>query len=151
MRMFSAIWHWLLTISPRMWYGVGVVSFVFFMGSLLALPWIVARLPVNYFRHDTDPQPLRTFRDWTRAILKNLVGAILLVMGIAMLVLPGQGVLTILIGLSLLDFPGRRACQHRLLTRPQIFAALNWLRTHRHQPPFLPSNSPQPPSETRKD
>lgn len=53
-----------------------------------------------------------------------------------MLVTPGQGVLTILIGLSLLDLPGKRAVERRLIGNPAVLRAVNALRAKAHRPPL---------------
>ena len=53
-----------------------------------------------------------------------------------MLALPGQGVLTILAGLALLDFPGKRALELKILKRPSILGAVNWLRERRGREPL---------------
>ena len=45
-----------------------------------------------------------------------------------MLVVPGQGLLTILIGVMLTDFPGKYALERRLISQPSIFNAINWIR-----------------------
>ena len=60
----------------------------------------------------------------------------MLLLGIAMLVLPGQGVLTILAALVLLDFPGKRRLERRLLLRPRLLGALNSLRARAGRPPI---------------
>jgi len=54
-----------------------------------------------------------------------------------MLLLPGQGLLTILIGLLLLDFPGKRALELRLLRRPALRGFLDRMRQRRGVPPFV--------------
>ena len=69
---------------------------------------------------------------------RNALGAVLLAAGIAMLVLPGQGLLTILLGLMLVDFPGKRRAERALVARPNVFEALNWLRAKAGRPPLLP-------------
>jgi hypothetical protein len=51
-----------------------------------------------------------------------------------MLLLPGQGILTILIGLMLLDFPGKRRLERRLVQQPSVWRAINWMRAKAHQP-----------------
>ena len=43
--------------------------------------------------------------------LRNAVGLVLVTAGLAMLVLPGQGIITLLVGIILMDFPGK----HRLV------------------------------------
>jgi UPF0716 family protein affecting phage T7 exclusion len=61
-------------------------------------------------------------------VVRNVFGSLLLVVGVLMLVLPGQGLLTILIGLTLLDFPGKRRFVRRLLMRPQVLRVINAIR-----------------------
>ena len=60
----------------------------------------------------------------------------LLVAGILMLVLPGQGILTILAALALLDFPGKRKMEMRILHRPAILKSVNWLRKRAGREPL---------------
>jgi hypothetical protein len=69
-------------------------------------------------------------------IAKNLVGFVLLMAGIAMLVLPGQGVLTMLIGISLMDFPKKRLLESKLIGQPLVFSGINRLRARFHKPPL---------------
>src|SRR5437867_6933229 len=94
-----------------------------FVASVIAIPWILIRHPQDYF---CESRP----RTWLKGhhlvlrlfvlVLKNLVGGILLLAGIALLVLPGQGLLTMPIGASLLAFPGKRAHHPKLGSRPLI-------------------------------
>lgn len=132
---------------------MGVASVVMFVGSLLAVPWLLARLPADYFIHDRPRRDGGNRRWWWWLIghlVKNVIGAILVLMGVAMLVLPGQGLLTILIGLSLLDFPGKRACELNLIRRPHVLRAVNWLRRKSGRPPLIverPSASSPPPED----
>ena len=67
---------------------------------------------------------------------KNILGCILIVMGLAMLVLPGQGLLTILIGTLLLDFPGKFKFERWLISRKPILRTSNWLRKKAHKAPL---------------
>ena len=59
-----------------------------------------------------------------------------------MLFLPGQGLLTMLMGIVLMDFPGKFRLERHLVSRPPVFAAINWIRTQRSAPPLEP---PAPP------
>lgn len=112
------------------------------VGSLLGVPWLVARLPRDYFVHPVAP-PRRwssahpAWR-WTWAILRNFLGVALVLAGIALLVLPGQGLLTMLAGLVLLDFPGKRRAERSLVRRPRLRGAMNWLRARAGAPPLEP-------------
>ncbi|NIV30742.1 MAG: hypothetical protein GWN58_14950, partial [Anaerolineae bacterium] len=64
-------------------------------------------------------------------VLKNLLGLVLLVAGVAMLVLPGQGLLTIVIALTLLNFPGKYHLERWVVSRPPVYRAINWIRRRR--------------------
>lgn len=117
---------------------ISAASVVMFFGSLLLLPVLVIRLPADYFLR-------RPVRDWpTRhpvwhlalVIGKNVLGVIVLLAGLAMLVLPGQGLLTILFGLILMDFPRKRQLERRLIRIKPVRAAANWIRQRYGRPPF---------------
>lgn len=117
---------------------LGVASAVMFVGTLVALPIAVSRIPEDYFAHDR-----RERRDTRHPLLrlalrvsKNVLGAVFVLAGIAMLVLPGQGILTILIGLGLLDFPGKYRLERKLVSRPAVLRSLNWIRRKAGRPPL---------------
>jgi hypothetical protein len=60
--------------------------------------------------------------------LKNVLGVVLLIAGLIMLIAPGQGLLTIMIGLTLIDFPGKYRLESWFVTRPAVWKSVNWLR-----------------------
>lgn len=111
---------------------VSVISLIFFVASLIVLPIIISRLPDNYFLKDNrlraEEKTPQSLVERLLIILKNLLGGVLILAGIAMLVLPGQGLLTILIGFSLTNFPGKYYLERWLISRPSIFKTLNWIR-----------------------
>lgn len=115
-----------------------VVSLVSLGLCALLLPVIVLRLPADYFASARDRQPSpRTAVAWLLRLGKNLLGVLLVLAGIAMLLLPGQGLLTILIGLMLINFPGKRALERRIVGRPSILKLLNGMRARRALPPLI--------------
>ena len=61
---------------------------------------------------------------------------LLVAAGLAMLFLPGQGLLTVLIGVSVMDFPGKRGLLQRLVRGPKVQRTLNWIRRKRGKEPF---------------
>jgi hypothetical protein len=79
-------------------------------------------------------------RHWALRILRNVAGVVLVVIGVLLSVpgVPGQGVLTILAGATLVDFPGRHRLVRRLIGRPAVLAALNRLRVRFGRPPLAP-------------
>jgi hypothetical protein len=120
---------------------LGLVSVLTFAGSLLVIPWLIGRLPVNYFiqhrqkvkeRHKRHPLFARII-----LVLRNGLGSLFLLAGIAMLVLPGQGIITILIGFSFMDFPQKHKLEDTLLHRPGVAKTLNWLRRKQKKQPFV--------------
>jgi hypothetical protein len=67
--------------------------------------------------------------------VKNAVGVLFIVLGIAMLVLPGQGILTLLIGIMLTNFPGKYRLERRVVTSKPILRNINKLRVRAgHEP-----------------
>jgi len=119
---------------------LGILSVVFFVGSLIAIPILLVRLPVDYFDDDRPrgwfpgiPMPLRI----TVLILKNLIGVVFVLAGIAMLVLPGQGLLTILLGMSLVDFRGKRKLERRIVGQPAVLRMINSIRMKYGKPPLV--------------
>ena len=89
---------------------LSAASVLMFVGSLIAIPWPVIRIPTDYFlrqRHYADRWTPRhpLFNRVHFLAVKNVIGALLLLAGIIMLVTPGQGVLTILVGWPSLHFP----------------------------------------------
>jgi UPF0716 family protein affecting phage T7 exclusion len=67
---------------------------------------------------------------------KNLLGGLLMIAGLAMLVLPGQGLLTLFVGFLLIDFPGKYRLEKWLIRRRYILRPINWLRARRHRAPL---------------
>ena len=111
--------------------GISVGSIVL---CIVLLPIVVARLPADYFvaRRQRTPQA-STAGGIVLRVLRNLLGFVVLLAGLLMLVLPGQGLLFVLI---LLDFPGKRALERRLVRRPSILKLLNGMREKRGKPPL---------------
>jgi len=70
-------------------------------------------------------------------MVKIIFGVGLLVCGLVMLVLPGQGLITMLIGLSLIPFPGKDKLEQNLLARKSVRSSLNWIRIKAKKPPFI--------------
>ena len=149
---------WVKAHDTALWW-VMAVSAALTVGTLLALPWIVSRIPDDYFATKERP-PLRERSEhpvlrWTFRILRNLFGLILILLGIVMLVGPGQGLIAILAGLLIADFPGKRRLEMWVIRRPGLLKGINWLRAHRGRPPLIvwspdPPRLPSPPPEPRE-
>ncbi|MBD0316256.1 MAG: hypothetical protein ICV75_06160 [Nitrospiraceae bacterium] len=117
-----------------------VLSIAFFVGSLIAIPFILVRLPADFF-------DVRVPRPWMENhhpvlrvlghIIKNLIGVIFVFVGFLMLFLPGQGLLTMLIGITLLEFPGKRTLEAKMIGQPAVLNAINSMRNKFGKPPLI--------------
>lgn len=141
---------WLLStvqqyVSAETLVALTILSIVFFVGSLIAIPFILVRLPTDFF-------DIRVPRPWMEDhhpvlrvlghLIKNVVGAIFLFVGFLMLFLPGQGILTMLIGISMLDFPGKRKLEAKLIGQPAVLNTINGMREKFGKPPLIIAPNP---------
>lgn len=120
---------------------IGAVSAVIFIISLLSLPWLAAKIPQDYFLYSQRQPSLwqaktRPIFRLLLIVVKNLMGCILLAGGFLMLFIPGQGLLTIFMGLVLIDYPKKFTFEKKLVTIPAILKGLNWLRKKADKPPL---------------
>ena len=119
---------------------IGLISVLVFVISLVSLPWLVALIPEDYFS-STEPRPPSSkgrnpLIRIAIIICKNILGYVLLLGGFIMLFVPGQGVLTMVAGLVLIDYPGKFALERKIAKNPSIFKGLNWLRAKANKPPL---------------
>jgi hypothetical protein len=131
---------WIQGNETLLWWLAAASAFTF-VGSLLVVPWLVVRIPRDYFAPgarqrmpwaDQHPVVRVTFE-----IGKNLLGGFFIAAGIIMLVLPGQGILTIVVGVMLLDFPGKPRLLRWIVARPNVLQAINWLRRRARRAPLI--------------
>ena len=148
--------EWLSSRLPEGWSGwhiavaavaIGVTSAVV---SLLAVGYVLARLPPDYFinRAARGPIERHPIVKVILCILRNLVGYLLIALGVVLSLpgVPGQGLLTILMGVLLIDFPGKHRAEWWLLTRRGVLTSVNKLRARVGRPPLL-TELPGPRSE----
>ena len=126
-------------ISREVWIGLVGFSILAFIGTLIAIPAILIRLPPDYFQNHHHKPWFANHHPIVRSLgllAKNIVGVIFLLAGIAMLVLPGQGLLTIMLGVLFIDFPGKHRIETKLIQNPHILKVINALRKKSDKPPF---------------
>ena len=107
---------WVRQHEDILW-ALGIFSIICFLVSLVVIPWLVIRLPRDHFvrRGRVPVQAVYSTRQMVWFVVKNTVGMVFVFTGVAMLVLPGQGILTILIGVGLMDFPGKHRFERMVL------------------------------------
>ena len=117
---------------------LGTISFLIFIFSLFSIKWLVALIPSDYFINKSSSK----FRSkypiiWLLSIIiKNILGYTLIIGGILMLVLPGQGLFTIMIGLMLSNYPGKYLIEKRFIAIPRVIKTINWLRNRSDKSPL---------------
>jgi hypothetical protein len=126
--------------SKDVWVVLGVVSGVLFVGTLIAIPILIVRLPDDYFIQNHRQTWLQNRHPVLRVsvyVIKNLLGYVFLLAGIAMLMLPGQGILTMVIGVSLIDFPGKQKLQRQLIGQAAVLRTINRIRRKFDRKPLV--------------
>jgi hypothetical protein len=116
-----------------------VLSVISFIGSLIAIPFLLVRLPHDYFDERHPRTWMQDHHPVLRIVglaLKNIAGLAFLLAGFLMLFLPGQGLLTMLIGITLMDFPGKRTLERKLVGQPTVLRTINKLREKFNRPPL---------------
>jgi hypothetical protein len=110
---------------------LGLVVFVVAsLGCMAVVSLLPVRLPATYF---SDACPRDFLLDGhpvirgTGSTLKNLLGVLVVILGLilAMPGVPGPGILTMLIGIMPLDFPGKRRLEWWLISRPKVLETIN--------------------------
>lgn len=134
------IHEWGLTWGQVL-FGVAL-SVVTFAASIAVVTVVLVKLPANYFHSSHDREFLVHRHPILRAVgifAKNLLGLVLVGAGVVMSLpgVPGQGFLTILLGIMLLDFPGKRSLETRIVGRPRVNNAVNALRARFGKPPLM--------------
>ena len=122
---------------------VGVALFLVSLAvSFASIAIVMVKIPPNYFsshyKRDFLPDSPWLVR-WGAVIAKNVFGVFLILLGIVLSLpgVPGQGILTILLGLIMLDIPGKRPLESRIIGRPTVLRAVNRLRAKYSKPPLL--------------
>ena len=117
------------------------ISIVLLVVSIAIIPYVVIKIPRDYFHERYRVRVSKTGNHPIIAQLltgfKNLIGFVFVLLGIIMLVLPGQGVLTILMGLFLMNFPGKYRLERKIVSLPKVLKSLNWIRAKADKPPLV--------------
>jgi hypothetical protein len=127
-----------LLAKGGLWLGAGI-SVVLAIGSIALVMFIVIRWPADHFKHHVPgPGAEGEQRSLIAVIAKNVAGVVLVLLGLVMALpgIPGQGVLTMIVGLTLIDFPGKRGLECRLIGRPRILRTINRLRARFDRAPL---------------
>jgi len=127
-------WAWAMGIA-------GGFSLLLFFGTLITIPILVVRMQPDYFtgphRHVGQVRRRHPLLAGALTGMKNMLGFALVCIGVIMLLTPGQGLLTIFIGLTLANYPGKYRLERWLITRRAVWRSVNWLRRKAGVPELL--------------
>jgi len=119
---------------------LAITSAIGFIGSLIVIPWILIKIPSDYFsREKCQKHQWGSYPSIVRLVLilmKNIIGVIFIISGIIMLFIPGQGIITIIIGIILTDFPGKFKIERWIINHTTILKYINQLRAKANQSPI---------------
>ena len=122
---------------------IGVGLFIVSLAvSFAAIAIVMVKVPPDYFSQHHSREFL-TDRHWFvrsgAVIAKNILGVFLIILGILLSLpgVPGQGILTILLGLIMLDIPGKRPLEAKIIQQPRVLAAVNSLRSKYNKAPLI--------------
>ena len=130
------------SMNSNLLFFLGSLSIFILMISVFMMILIISFLPENYFKSE-NRNLISSIQNSNYPILKLLVliiknffGVLLLMSGILMLVLPGQGILTIITGLVFMDYPGKYKFERKLLRQKGVINSINWIRSRLSKPPL---------------
>ncbi len=139
--MFEWVTEFLSSITLRGALLSVLIFLITFGASLAIVSIVLVKLPATYFRKSHKRKFLADRPPIIRGLAivgKNLLGVVLVIVGILLSLpgVPGQGMLTVLLGVMLLDFPARPRLERWIVSRPRIHKTINKLR-HRFSKPAL--------------
>lgn len=112
--------------------AAGAASGAIFLLSAFAVPVLINMIPPDYFMKEKRRESVNTVPGMllfaVLFFLKNLAGVLFIISGFILLFMPGQGLLTMFIGVLLVDFPGKWELQKRIIRKKKVADALNWIR-----------------------
>ncbi|RUO28733.1 hypothetical protein [Aliidiomarina sanyensis] len=129
--------QWLIDlIQPHLPWLISL-SVLMALASMILIPLLIVRMPADYFAHR------RRHRHWTVTrilvyVFRNIIALLLFLAGAVMLILPGQGLLTILIAVVVSDVPGKYQLEKWVLRQKGVLKAMNWIRKRYEQVPIVP-------------
>ncbi len=143
--LISVFLEW-MECNRQLFWWMAAGSVLVFLSSMILIPWLIVQLPEDFFQSEVRAIPLLTpgHPVWRMllTVIKNVAGVAFIIAGIIMLFIPGQGILTIIVGVMLTSFPGKQRMAYWLVSRKTIFRSLNALRKRWNKPPFTSVSIP---------
>ncbi len=144
MDWFGEIWQWIVQFWESLTWGRIAWGALFSVLAIIASYGLIVigmiKIPADYFSSQyvkKSNEDKHFSVRWGALIIKNAIGFLLIIAGIIMIFTPGPGVPTILLGLIMMDIPGKRPLEAKLIQRPMVLSAVNDLRAKYNKPPLI--------------
>ncbi len=126
-------WH---VLEPWIPFMLGT-SMILILLSIVAIPVLLVRLPADYFTTRRKPPVKRGIVAMAIFLLRNILATLLILTGLLMFLLPGPGLLVLLVGIATSTFAGKYYLERAIVRYRPVYDAVNWVRKSRGQPPIL--------------
>lgn len=130
----------MMLLTDYIWL-ISILSIVSFISSIIIIPLIIIKIPKDYFiishKEYVEKRVKHPLLRILLHIIKNILGYIFIIFGIVMLFIPGQGVLTTILGVSLADFPYKKQLEYKLISKPRVLRVINKIRIRAAQEELL--------------
>ncbi len=122
--------HWLLLLVI-----LPIIIIVTTFATFASISMLLISLPSDYFTRKKRVSRIKNpvLRLFLR-VVKNVVGTVFLIAGFVMLFTPGPGILSVLVGVILCDFPGKRRVERKIIARPSVLSMINRIRVRYNRP-----------------
>ena len=104
---------------------ISILSALLFILSIVFIPYLILRLPSSYFVRELFERPSQNL---ILNLLRYIVGFVLIIFGLIMLVTPGQGLISILLGITLIPSVRRNKFIIYLISLKGVQSSLNFIR-----------------------
>ena len=103
------------------------------------IPYLLIRIPHDYFTKSyVKPEKIQhPVLKFLELVIRNTIGLLLVVFGIIMLFTPGQGLISLITGLSLIDFPYKKQVERKIISIPKVLLVINNIRRNQKHSDLL--------------
>lgn len=112
---------------------ISILNIGVFLGFIAAIIFVFSKLPKNYWICSQVDQE----SSLKMKVLRNILAFPVAILGALMLLLPGQGLLTLLLALMLADFELKQELMAKIIAKKKIRESLDYIRRKMGRSPFI--------------
>ena len=110
-------------------YWLGILSTIFFIISLFFIPYLALVIPKDYFKKSSAKHS-----NIMVLFIRNILGIVILLIGVLLLFMPGPGMLVILISFILMEFPYKKKIELWFIKKTKLLEIINKIRKNKNKP-----------------